>query len=216
MKAEFWHELWQKGELGFHETEVNPLLIRHFPNHQLPVGSKVLIPLCGKSRDMLWLLAQGYEVIGIELSELAVMQFFKDLGMAYELVTLPYAKCFRGPNITIFCGDIFDLTQGDIDDLTGSGEVRLIYDRAALVALPDDMRTAYAAQLQKLTNSAPQLVVTYLYDASLLTGPPFSINQQLISDLYGQNYQFKLLESQDDHKGIRGVKPVTEQVWYLS
>ena len=76
MQAEFWQSRWQEGRIGFHQSQVNPLLLKHFDTLNLPKGSRILVPLSGKSVDMAWLAHQGYDVVGIELVESSVQEFF--------------------------------------------------------------------------------------------------------------------------------------------
>ncbi len=78
MNAEFWHSRWQEKRIGFNQSAVNPLLINYFKQLNLPAGSLVFVPLCGKSIDMAWLAAQGYDVVGVELVETAVQAFFTE------------------------------------------------------------------------------------------------------------------------------------------
>ena len=98
MDAAFWLQRWQEGQIGFHRSDVMPLLEKHWPSLQLPAGSRVLVPLCGKSLDMHWLAAQGHRVLGVELSPLAVTQFFEEAGLTPVRTTSPYGEHFRaGP-----------------------------------------------------------------------------------------------------------------------
>jgi thiopurine S-methyltransferase len=128
--ATFWHNRWQTNQTGWHECVVNPLLIIHFPSLNVSPGSRVFVPLCGKSLDLGWLLSSGYAIAGAELSELAVKQLFAELGMEARISEVGKHKLFRGEKIDIFVGDLFDLSREIL------GPVDAIYDRAALVALP--------------------------------------------------------------------------------
>lgn len=206
MEAEFWHQRWGRGEIGFHQDEVNPLLAAHFQQLGLTAGCRVFIPLCGKSLDMVWLLAQGYQVVGAELSELAVRELFDTLDLQPEISSVGSLKHYQGEGIDIYVGDIFDLTRDVI------GQVDAVYDRAAMVALPDQVRARYSAHLLQLTEVAPQLLITYSYDQSLLAGPPFSISAEEVSQHYGEAYQ--ITRAGFFEEVFKGVDAV-ETAWLL-
>lgn len=125
MEPQFWLERWQRNEIGFHQDAPHAALARHWPALELPQASRVFVPLAGKSRDLLWLAERGHEVVGIELSELAVQQFRQELAAAPQ----PWHR-----RIDLRCGDFFAL------DAAALGPIDAIFDRAALVALPAAMR----------------------------------------------------------------------------
>jgi thiopurine S-methyltransferase len=210
MEASFWHNRWQTNQTGWHERAVNPLLIAHFPSLHVPPGKRVFVPLCGKSLDLGWLLSQGYAVAGAELSELAVTQLFADRGMEPRVSQVGTLRLFRGEKIDIFVGDIFDLTREVL------GPVDAVYDRAALVALPETVRTRYTAHLKAITGLAPQLVIGYQYDQSVVDGPPFSVSPEELRRHYGEDYTLTPLARVDVPGGLKGKCPATEHVWRLT
>jgi thiopurine S-methyltransferase len=209
MDAAFWHEKWATGEIGFHESRPNPMLVNHINALGLPERSRIFLPLCGKTLDIGWLLQQGYSVVGIELNRQAVEELFKELGMQPEIDDLGELVRYCANGICIFVGDIFDLTP----ELLGG--VDATYDRAALVALPPEMRIRYTRQLMQLTGSAPQLLVTFEYDQSVLPGPPHSIPAREIGQHYGETYNIALLREQAVPGGMKGKTPATESAWLL-
>ena len=149
MNAEFWHSRWQEKRIGFNQSAVNPLLINYFKQLNLPAGSRVFVPLCGKSIDMAWLAAQGYDVVGVELVETAVQAFFTEQNISptvHQHADNPAIKYYQGQlsgqTIILWVADIFALTTEDI------GSVKAVYDKAALIALPADMRVQYSAQIR--------------------------------------------------------------------
>lgn len=208
MDHDFWHDRWQSGRIGFHEREPNPLLVRHFPALSLPDNARVFVPLCGKTLDIGWLLKKGHRVAGAELSELAIQQLFEELGVEPVISDLGTLKCYSADSIDIFVGDIFDLTPALI------GPVDAVFDRAALVALPDTMRTDYAPHLTEIAGNAPQLLVTFEYDPSRIEGPPFSIEADEISRLYAKRYAVSTLNIGTVSGGFKGVD-AKERVWLL-
>lgn len=209
MDASFWYERWERKEIAFHEDEVNDFLVTHFASLNVMPGARVFIPLCGKTRDIAWLMSQGYQVVGAELSELAVQELFEELEVEPEIITLENHALYRAAGIDIFVGDVFALTPDMV------GEVNAIYDRAALVALPLETRKRYTQLLMTLTSCAPQLVICYQYDQSKLDGPPFSISQE---ELF-QHYQAQFEISQQDFKAVegclKGQVEAVESVWLL-
>lgn len=210
MEAGFWHQRWEKNEIGFHESKANPLLVRHFDALSLPAGSRVFLPLCGKTLDIRWLLSRGYRVAGAELSGIAVGQLFEELGVEPAISKLGEVDRYRANDIDIFVGDIFALSGGML------GQVDAVYDRAALVALPEEMRERYTAHLREITNEAPQLLINFEYDQTLMNGPPFSVSNEEVSRHYGSSHRLSLLESAEVVGGLKGKCPAKENVWLLS
>lgn len=219
MDANFWQQRWQEGRIGFHKSDVNPQLIKYFSALALPVGSKVLVPLCGKSVDMVWLARAGYNVVGIELVESAVQAFFAEQNITPIITEFTSAtdksilKRYQGQlaeqTITLWTADIFALSATDI------GKINAVYDRAALIALPAEMRADYSAQIVELSNNAPQLLITLNYDQSKKDGPPFSISQQQLQQYYDADYKLIELENQSSTLNAVSKLAVTEQVWLL-
>ncbi len=209
MEASFWHAKWEKGETAFHLDDVNPLLLDHFGTLSLPAGSRVFVPLCGKTRDIPWLLESGYRVAGAELSQVAVEQLFADMDLTPSVSQVGPLTRFAFEDIDIYSGDIFELNGSEL------GQVDAVYDRAALVALPAAMRQRYADHLAAITGRARQLLVAYEYDQSLQDGPPFAIGGEEVRRLYGRHYAPALLASVEVAGGLRGKCPATEHVWLL-
>jgi thiopurine S-methyltransferase len=170
---EAWLERWETGQTGWHEPEGN----RNLQRHWTLTGKRVLVPLCGKSPDLLWLERLGNEVVGVELSEIAVAAFFDENGIACERIDgelVEYRANER--NIRLFCGDYFAFDAGPFD---------AHYDRAALIAMPPELRPQYARHTSSLlTNEAVQFVVTVEYDAGDCIGPPFSVPGRELSALW--------------------------------
>lgn len=209
MDVDFWHQKWDKNEIGFHEGKPNPLLVTYFSKLGLKQGNRVFLPLCGKTLDIPWLLSKGYRVAGAELSKLAIDQLFEELGVEPEIVQCGKVSHYSAENIDIFNGDIFDLSSEIL------GHVDAIYDRAALVALPIEMRKRYTKHLLAITGSVKQLLITFEYDQSAIPGPPFSLTTEEINLHYGCAYQLELVESLSVPGGLKGVCDATENTWLL-
>ena len=208
MEAAFWHERWSKNQIGFHESAVNPLLVAHSGALGLGPGAHVLVPLCGMSLDIDWLLEQGCRVTGVELSSLAIERLFARLGLQPVVATEGALECWRADGLAVFVGDFFLLPHAAI------GQVDAVYDRAALIALPPQMRQRYATHLDRVADGAPQLLVTLQYDQAQVAGPPFCVDEQELRRLYG-NRTRSLLSSQVIAGGLKGRCPATENVWLL-
>ena len=209
MEESFWHQKWERNEIAFHQQEANPLLVKYFGDLSLPEGSRVFVPLCGKTRDIHWLLSHGYRVVGAELSKLAIEQLFSELGVEPNITVIDSISRYSADGIDIFVGDIFSLSRSLL------GQIDAIYDRAALVAFPEPMRDRYALHLVDITGQAPQLLISYEYDQSLLDGPPFSINDEEVARRYQESYDLKLLVKVEVKGGLKGRCAATENVWLL-
>lgn len=209
MEKQFWHQKWASDNIAFHRSEANPLLVKYLEKLSLDKGNRLFVPLCGKTLDIAWLLGQGYRVAGAELSELAIEQLFAELGVTPKISQRGALKHYSEAGIDIFVGDIFELSS----DILGS--VDAIYDRAALVALPEGMRDRYTAHLMEITAQAPQLIICYEYDQSIMAGPPFSISHEKVEQYYGDRYGLNLLENSAVVGGLKGNAVATENVWLL-
>lgn len=209
MQADFWHQRWMDNVIGFHLGDANPWLIKYFKALSLKADSRVFIPLCGKTLDIAWLLSNGCRVVGVELSELAVSQLFEELGTTPKKTNLGDLTLYSAANIDIFVGDIFHLSNKEL------GVVDAVYDRAAFVALPKEMRDRYAEHLVQLTNGAQQLLITFEYDQALQVGPPFAISNQELAQQYNHGYEMTLLASQTLEGGLKGKCDAVENVWLL-
>ena len=215
MQHDFWHQRWELNQIGFHCDEVNPYLQRFWPTLTIGPGSRVFVPLCGKSRDLLWLLAQGYTVAGVELSPTAVAAFFAENHLQPTVRRQGKFLVYEVDGLQVFCGDFFELSAVEL------GPIAAIYDRAALVALPPEMRLDYVAHLSTLLEPEQQiLLVCFDYAQHEMPGPPFSVPDQEIELLYGHWCQIDLLTSDDalhrePHFKARGLARLSELVYRL-
>lgn len=209
MEASFWHQKWQRGEIAFHQNQANALLVAHFEKLNLRYGSRIFLPLCGKTLDIAWLLARGYQVVGAELSEIATDELFQSLNLKPQVAQNGTLLHYSAKDIDLYVGDIFDLSASVIN------QVDAIYDRAALVALPAEIRNQYASHLTNITHVAPQLVITYEYNQALTDGPPFSVCEEELKRCYGTAYAMTALETRDVEGGMKGKAASTETAWLL-
>ncbi|VAW82393.1 Thiopurine S-methyltransferase, partial [hydrothermal vent metagenome] len=214
MEADFWLKRWQDKQTGFHQQSINTYLQRYFPQLGLPDNSRVLVPLCGKSLDMLW-LAERYHVAGIELSPCAVEEFFLEHQLQYRRSEQAGFSLCKAAGIELYCGDFFTLQA------TVLGRIDAVYDRAALIALPADMRTRYVSHLSSLCPIGTQLLlVTMAYNQAAMNGPPFSVEEKEVHALFGDQWQVELLCEENilEHEPRfrdRGLDSLSEYVYWL-
>ena len=221
MDAEFWHERWRENRIAFHQNRVNPLLERH--HHRLLPGATgrgekpvVLVPLCGKSEDMWWLRERGWRVLGVELSEIAVRDFFAERGFAAVPETDGLFTRYAADDIELLVGDVFDLTP---ERLTG---VDAVYDRAALVALPPDLRRRYVEHMETaLPERSRTLLITFEYPQHEFDGPPFSVSPGAVDALYAGARTVEHVESVDALRAetglaARGASALSEHAFLLT
>ena len=192
MEADFWLDRWREGQTGFHQERVTPLLAKYWPTLGLPASAHVLVPLCGKTLDMIWLLEQGHRVTGVELSPLATQQFFDENGLHPTVSNTPFGQVYTADAISIVCGDIFSLNAKQLGVFEG------VYDRAALIALPPDMRARYVDHVYgQLAPNYKGLLITLNYDQALMAGPPFSVNSVEVQTLYSPHSLAKLIDCRE-------------------
>lgn len=189
MDAQFWITAWEEGRTGFHQSQYNDKLIAWFPKLSPLSGQKVLVPLCGKSKDMLWLRDQGLDVHGVELFEEAVKAFFTENH-------LPAPTIKKDLHYTNYSLDGLTISTGDFFQLEADSSYDLVYDRASLVALPESMRADYVKVLHKaLKKNGGYLLLTYEYDQNLMQGPPFSISDEDVRRLYQEHFTIEKVET---------------------
>ena len=216
MQKEFWLERWEKAQIGFHDNAVNTHLNKFWGALRLPPGQQVFVPLCGKSVDMRWLQEQGCSVLGVELSDIAARDFFKENAYQVQLETLPAFQKYSAQDISILAGDFFDLTPQEL------GNVAAVYDRAAMVALPADMRARYVRHLRHILPSGTQiLLVTFDYPQQEMAGPPFALPAAVVTALYQPFADMVLLETVDVLEQNlrfkqRGLTRLQESVYLLT
>lgn len=192
MHEAFWQDRWARSQIGFHQDKVNGYLRRHWSRLGLPEDAAVLVPLCGKSLDLAWLAEQGHTVIGVELAERAVQDFFAERDVQPQVAQQGAFKVYQADMLRILCGDFFALTREDVADC------QAFYDRAALIALPPPMRERYAAHLQAILPPACQgLLVTLVYDQQRMDGPPFSVADAEVEQRFTPDWVAREVERKD-------------------
>ncbi|MGQ0455779.1 MAG: thiopurine S-methyltransferase [Hyphomicrobium sp.] len=215
MDAEFWLNRWRLGDIGFHQPDGHDLLKTHWPALGVEAGATVFVPLAGKSLDMQWLAAQGHRVIGVELSALAVDEFFAAAAVAPAIEQRARHIVKSAGPTTFYCGDIFDLEPRD---LAGAAAA---YDRAALIALPAKMRVRYAQHMARLLpKDSITLLIAIDYPVGAIEGPPFAVPEAEIAQLFADQFNIEILETRDGlpfsaNLKARGVARLDETVYRM-
>ncbi|MGB4946951.1 MAG: thiopurine S-methyltransferase [Candidatus Competibacter denitrificans] len=192
MKLDFWHQRWERAEIGFHQQEINAHLQQLWNRLELPPGQRIFVPLCGKSRDLLWLAGEGYPVTGVEISPIATEAFFRENGLQPHRRWEGAFEIWQQDELKILLGDFFALESGHLAEVAG------VYDRAALIALPPPMRERYTRHLDAILPAHTRsLLVTLEYDQAMLAGPPFAVSELEVRALYEPMHEVELLGTRD-------------------
>ena len=206
----FWHNRWQTQQIGWHRDAYNDLLTKHWGCIGSSKGDRVLVPLCGKSLDMLWFAKQGHSVVGLEMVEEAIQAFFEENKLDVVCDTVNDQIHHTSEPFTIIEGDIFNLKAG----LT---QADAWYDRAAMIAIPPTKREAYVEQIRQFTKpNAVGLLITFDYPKEEMEGPPFSLTDNDVEELFSDGFELECLEQLDltDEKD-RGLSQVTSSVFRI-
>jgi thiopurine S-methyltransferase len=216
MQADFWLERWEQNQIGFHQNEFNNHLQAFWNSLAVPAGGQIFVPLCGKSRDMLWLRAQGFTVMGVELSPIAVRDFFSENRLQAQVTQQGKLERWEADGLVILLGDFFDLTAADVANCAG------VFDRASLIALPPEMRARYAQHFSAILPPQVQtLLVTLEYAQAEMQGPPFAVHEAEVRSAYEAAFHVaKLFETSvlDESPGFRqrGLSRLDEKVYLLT
>ncbi len=220
MDLEFWLERWNRGGAGFHQQHINPYLGYFYgekgPSTEQRSELRVFVPLCGKSRDLWWLQANGYDAIGVECSELAIEQFFAEQQLGYNKLNMGNYVSYRSDRLEILLGDFFSLNIEDIGSITD------VFDRASLIALPVEMRRQYVRKITELQQPGTRtLLITLTYPENEMNGPPFSVSEEEVHELYMDNFTIEKLVVKnilDDEPRFkqRGLTALTETAYKLT
>ena len=220
MDIAFWLERWSRGQIGFHQHQINPYLGYYYGEKGPPLEKraelKVFVPLCGKSRDLWWLQQSGYETLGVECSEQAVEQFFTEQQLNYSRMNTESHVSYKSDKLEILLGDFFTLQADDIGNITD------IFDRASLIALPEEMRREYVNKVTELQKPGTRtLLITLTYPENEMDGPPFSVSEKEVNELYRDNFKIDKLAAKnilEDEPRFRdkGLTTLTETAYKLT
>ena len=216
MEISYWKARWKNDKTGWHMEEVYPHLPAYWPKLQLEEGSAVLVPLCGKSPDLLWLKNRGHRVIGVDVSKLAAEHFFRENRLEYKTYSKASFTIYESENLSIWCVDFFKLKPSLLP------EIRAVYDKAALIALPEGQRMRYVQKVLDICSPSTQMLMnTFEYEQDEMNGPPFSVFTDEVEALYGDHFSIELLHEESimenlvkfQHRGLSSY--LIEKVYHL-
>lgn len=215
MDHEFWHDKWQRKEIGFHQESINQYLQSHWSELGLSRTDNVFVPLCGKTKDMFWIGERGHPVLGVELSDLACKDLFADANLTAKVHHSEDFTHYQHNDIDILCGDFFNLKRDHVS------KIKAVYDRAALIALPAPMRQKYVAHLNNILPSHCKLLLVSLeYPQSEMQGPPFSVGNDEIKSLFSTTWDIttiteNILGRDDPFSKRKGLSDMKECIYLL-
>jgi len=216
MERDFWLERWKNNQIGFHQAEFSPYLNEYWKSLAVDKSCQVFVPLAGKSKDMLWLTNEGHKVYGVELSEIAVKAFFEENGLEYTVDQKGKHLSHVSDDLEFLCGDFFHISPDN------TKHVKAVFDRASLVAMPPEFRTRYADHMgELLTQGSKILLISMEYPEGEMSGPPFSVSEAEVRELYEKNFDVELKETIDvlannQHMKDRGLTAMDEKVYLLT
>jgi len=203
-----WLDRWRKGTTGWHRSDINPQLIENINQLTEARPQKIFVPLCGASLDMKYLIDQGFHVVGVELSSLAIDRFFNENKIDYKISKVEDFDLYQGKNIDIYCGDFFRLKKNYFYDTS------YVYDRAALIALNPELQKKYVRHLKEiLPNSSKILLLTMFYPQNEMEGPPFSVGDDNVEELFSEFKEIKKISSVNEKES--SLKPDDLNLTYL-
>ena len=204
---DFWHAKWEANQLGWHQSSEHPSLAKYSAQF-LPTGN-VFVPLCGKSKDMIYLHDQGHKIMGIDLSPIAVKDFFAENHMPPTHTLIGELERYTSGDFTLYAGDFFTLQKSHMQNINA------MYDRAALIALTPDLRRQYARHLRNILPKGTHILLVALeYDQSQMAGPPHRVDAAEIQNLFGSWCQIETIETSEpeDFRGIPAHETVTHLI----
>lgn len=217
MELSYWQSRWKKGKIGFHMPDGYPGLKKYWGSLNLKPHPTVLVPLCGKTIDLAHLAQLGATVVGVEISERAILEFFNEQNLSFETDTFADFTIRKSENIELWEGDFFKFPTHKHPSFD------LIYDKAALVALPPKMRKRYGKKLSALSSDATSILLHhFIYSQEQMSGPPFSVSVQEVEVLFSNQFRIQLLYEytipaekfpQFQRRGLKS--PLKERLLYL-
>jgi thiopurine S-methyltransferase len=210
-----WLKFWENNETNWHGDRITQELVEYFELFELEPRDKVFVPLCGKSLDMLYIMNQGFSVVGVEISEIGVRQFFSENNLAYKITKVDDFDLYSTENLEIYCGDFFALTSKHLNN------VKSVFDRKSLIALEPEVRQKYVKHLNDIISlGARILLVTLQYPQYQMSGPPFSVDKSEVESLFSMAFESRELRSfndiENESKLTRaGVNYINNAAYYL-
>ena len=206
-----WSSRWDEDRIGFHVAKPNPFLLQYWHHLDEIKPKRCLVPLCGKSLDLVWLSEKVETVIGVELVEKAVLDFFREQQIIPEIQKNFPFNAYSHQRLKILQGNFFDLNL-EVED-----SFQAVFDRASLVAIPEELRPDYVQGLTDLMISGSRLLLICVdYDPSKMSGPPYSVSQNEVENLFSKKGTLEVLETRndlEDRMRERGLEWLNETVY---
>ena len=188
-----WLHFWENNETNWHSDTITQELVEYFELFELEPEDKVFVTLCGKSLDMIYIMNQGFSVVGVEISEIGVRQFFSENNLTYKITKVDDFDLYSSENLEIYCGDFFSLTSKHLNN------VKAVLDSKSLIALEPDLRQKYAKHLNDIISLGVRiLLVTLNYPQHQMSGPPFSVDESEVESLFSMAFESRKLKSFND------------------
>jgi thiopurine S-methyltransferase len=216
VEADFWLNRWRNAQIGFHQPAPDKRLTAYWAKLELARGSRIFVPLCGKSLDLLWLKDKGHDVVGVELSPIALESFCMENGIPARRRLLEQFEVYEADQLALIRGDFFNVTPSLL------GNVAAVFDRAALISWPPTLRPAYARHLASLMPSGSRmLLVAVEFPEHEMSGPPYPVTRGNIDELLGSHYVIELLGHHEildlePRLRARGLTQLSEIVYRLT
>lgn len=213
MDLQFWLDRWREGQIGFHREGVHPDLLRWGEDWLGGTDARVLVPLCGKSQDLPWLAARAREVVGVELSELAVQALVQEHHLDAERHPHGPYEAWSAGTLHLWVGDVFAL------DPARDGRFDRVWDRGALVALDPPRRARYVARLRELLAPGGEVLLNFFwFDAEGWQGPPHNVPEDEVRALYAGAEITVLQDAEqplEEKFAARGARSFRERTWRI-
>lgn len=213
MERDDWGNRWSSGQIGFHQSKITTSLADFGEEVFGGLSGTVLVPLCGKTLDMVHLADHFDAVIGVEYVEQAVEEFFTEQQLSAEVATGP-PLAYSADAYVLYAADFFAITTEH------TGHIDAVFDRASLVALDAPTRRRYAEHLASLLPSGARvLLITFDYDQTEMSGPPFAVSDDEVTDLFSPAFTIEHLRTRDVLEATmreRGLTAMTESAFSLT
>ncbi len=214
MDTNFWKARWKNRQTGFHLDKIHPQLQRYFS--QCFSVAPVFIPLCGKALDIYYLNKEmRCPVVGVEVAEQALLEFGEEQQIELSKTRHNNFSLFHSGDLKLYCGDIFEMSGNEV------ASVHQVYDRAALIALPEAMRKRYVEHLLSiLPRPISLMLITLEYPQEEMTGPPFSVAQNEVLKLFSsaskiERLHYKSIIDKEPRFKSKGLSDLYECVYHI-
>lgn len=217
MEISYWQSRWRKGKTGWHMDTVYPPLPTFWDDVNIESGSRILVPLCGKSLDLGWFVDHGHTVTGIDVSAKAIHHIMQQHPESFTKDSSHGFTVYRSESLVLWQGDYSKLPTDEIPTQD------LIYDKASIIALPPEKRLDHANKHIELCSTHTQILLqTFEYEQSEMHGPPFAVHEEELKKLFGNRFKLTCIHEQSKMEELQRFKQrglssyLTEKVFHLT